>query len=228
MTGAAGPTADRPRVLLLWPGGLFTGGANFGVPQLLTMADVLQREADALVDVVDLDLEKALGPVDLSRIVEPDYDLIGISCYSSYDYLKVMAIGAELRRLSPRAWLVTGGYHPSARPLDFTGEDSPFDYVVVGDGELPLKRLVIALADGQRPSEQVRSPEPLGNLRLASYDWRLLERYRPVARQVASQAEIYLSRGCPFDCSFCMERAKREVAWRPLDPKQAIEEIRRL
>ncbi len=215
-------------MLLLWPGGLFTGGANFGVPQLLTMADVLQREADALVDVVDLDLEKALGPVDLSRIVEPDYDLIGISCYSSYDYLKVMAIGAELRRLSPRAWLVTGGYHPSARPLDFTGEDSPFDYVVVGDGELPLKRLVIALADGQRPSEQVRSPEPLGNLRLASYDWRLLERYRPVARQVASQAEIYLSRGCPFDCSFCMERAKREVAWRPLDPKQAIEEIRRL
>ncbi|MBW2456960.1 MAG: radical SAM protein [Deltaproteobacteria bacterium] len=222
------PTADRPRVLLLWPGGLFTSGANFGVPQLLTLAGALKGQTDALVDVVDLDLEKALGPVDFRQLLAPGYDLIGISCYSSYDYLKVMAIGAELRRRSPRSWLVTGGYHPSARPLDFTGEDSPFDYVVVGDGELPLVRLVTALVAGRWPSDRVRSPEPLADGQLITYDWELLERYRPVARQVASQAEIYLSRGCPFDCSFCMERAKREVTWRPFEPGQAVEEIHRL
>ncbi len=234
--GADGPpvsepgqsTADRPRVLLLWPGGLFTSGANFGVPQLLTLAGAAKGETDALVDVADLDLEKALGPVDFRKLLAPGYDLIGISCYSSYDYLKVMAIGAELRRLSPRSWLVTGGYHPSARPLDFTGEDSPFDYVVVGDGERPLVQLVKALVEGRRPTNQVRGPEPLAAGQLVTYDWALLERYRPVARQVASQAEIYLSRGCPFDCSFCMERAKREVTWRPFEPAQAVEEIHRL
>lgn len=99
---------DRARVLLIWPGGLFGGGANFGVPQLLMIASAIRRASDAIVEVVDFDMERAFGPIDLARVVAGGYDLVGISCYSSYDYLKVMAIGARLRELLPRAWLVTG------------------------------------------------------------------------------------------------------------------------
>ncbi len=224
------PKVDRPRVLLLWPGGLFGGGANFGIPQMLSIAGACRR-AGAEVDVVDLDLERALGPVDLARIVARGgpYDLVGISCYSSYDYLKVMEIGAALRRLLPRAWLATGGYHPSARPNDFTRPGSPFDFVVVSDGELPMARLVSALVTGRRPLQPVIGPESVPDPNeLEPIDWDLLGRYRNVARKVASQAEIYLSRGCPFDCAFCMERAKRDVSWRPFEPERALEELHRL
>src|SRR5262245_8590619 len=104
------------------------------------LANAVRRASSALVEIVDLDQARAFGPVDLGRLLAPGYDLVGVSCYSSFDYLKVMAIGAELRRHLPRAWLVTGGYHPSARPDDFTLANSPFDYVVVGDGERPLAR----------------------------------------------------------------------------------------
>jgi protein-L-isoaspartate(D-aspartate) O-methyltransferase len=228
MTGRSSSKADRVRVLLLWPGGLFGGGANFGVPQLLTIASVLEKSADAIVDIVDLDMERAFGPVDLKALLAPGYDLIGISCYSSYDYLKVMAIAAEVKRLAPKAWLVTGGYHASARPGDFTRPGSPMDYVVVGDGEAPMVRLVEALDAGKRPLMRVFGPESLADPNLADYDWHRLERYRPVAHRVASQAEIYLSRGCPFDCAFCMERAKRDVSWRSLEAERAVEEIHRL
>ncbi|MCA9624742.1 MAG: radical SAM protein [Myxococcales bacterium] len=219
---------DRPRVLLLWPGGLFGGGANFGVPQLLSIAGVLERQGDAIVDIVDLDMERAFGPIDLKALLAPGYDLIGVSCYSSYDYLKVMAIGEELRRRGPRAWLVAGGYHASARPGELTGEGSPFDYVVIGDGEAPMLRLVQALSAGNKPLQRQLGPESLADPSLAHYDWERLDRYRPIARSVASQAEIYLSRGCPFDCAFCMERAKRDVSWRPLEAERAVEEIHRL
>jgi protein-L-isoaspartate(D-aspartate) O-methyltransferase len=75
---------------------------------------------------------------------------------------------------------------------------------------------------------RVIGPESLADPNLAGYDWSLLSRYQPIARKVASQAEIYLSRGCPFDCAFCMERAKRDVSWRALEPERAIEEIHRL
>src|SRR5262249_28287050 len=121
------PRLDRPRVLLLWPGGIFGGGGNFGVPQLLSIAGAIRRRADAIVDVVDLDLERALGPIDLRAIARRGYDLVGVSCYSSYDYLKVLEIGAALRAELPKAWLVTGGYHASARPDDFAAAGSPFD-----------------------------------------------------------------------------------------------------
>ena len=228
---------DRPRVLLMWPGGLFAGGANFGVPQLLAMASAMRAAADVDVDVVDLDVERAFGRVVLSEIIARGagpYDLVGIACYSSYDYLKVIELGRRIRSLLPKAWLVTGGYHASARPDDFTGatpdgDRSPFDFVVVGDGEGPMCRLATALVDGKRPLLRVLGPEAVADPgKMPPVDWQLLARYRPVARNVASQAEIYLSRGCPYDCAFCMERAKRDTSWRALEPAQAIEEMHRL
>ena len=228
---------DRPRVLLLWPGGVFAGGANFGVPQLLAMASAMRAAADVDVDVVDLDVERAFGPIVLSEIIARGgghYDLVGIACYSSYDYLKVIELGRRIRALLPKAWLVTGGYHASARPEDFTGpppdgDRSPFDYVVIGDGEGPMSRLASALVTGRRPLLPVLGPEAVADPgKMPPVDWELLARYRPVARKVASQAEIYLSRGCPYDCAFCMERAKRDTSWRALEPGQAIEEMARL
>ena len=226
MSSSGRGAGSKPRVLLLWPGGVLSPSGSFGVPQLVGMASALHDLAE--VEVVDLDAERLLGRFDLRALGKGGYDLIGISCYSSYDYLKVMTIAAEIKRHSPRAWLVTGGYHASARPGDFTGPGSAIDYVVVGDGEAPLRCLTKALIRGSRPSQRVLTPEPLTDLEGLSYDWSLLDRYRPVARRAASQAEIYLSRGCPFDCSFCMERAKRETSWRPLEPERAVEEIHRL
>ena len=228
VTAHAERTRDRPRALLLWPGGLFGGTANFGVPQLLAMASAMKAAADVDVDVVDLDAERALGPVVLADILgRGPYDLVGIACYSSYDYLKVCELGRLVRARAPRAWLVTGGYHASARPADFEG--TAFDYVVVGDGEGPLARLAQALVSGKRPLLQVLGPEAVADPgKMPPVDWALLDRYRPRARKVASQAEIYLSRGCPYDCAFCMERAKRDTSWRALDPLQAVEEMHRL
>jgi len=36
---------------------------------------------------------------------------------------------------------------------------------------------------------------------------------------------IYLSRGCPFECTFCVESLK-DRCWRPFPPDQAIEQLR--
>lgn len=215
-------------MLLLWPGGVLAPEPSFGVPQLLLLA-AAARNAGADVTVVDLDTERAFGPIDLSKFAAERYDVVGISCYSSFDYLKVMAIAEILRPHLPRAWFVTGGYHPSACPEDFLGENSPFDGVIVGDGERPLAALIARLMRGDSCPRGVLGPEPTSCLEsLVPYDFGLLSRYRDVAHQRASQAELYLSRGCPHDCTFCMERAKRDVSWRALEPDAALEELRRL
>jgi radical SAM superfamily enzyme YgiQ (UPF0313 family) len=219
---------DRPRVLLVWPGGLFRPRPNFGVPQLVGMARAIMRSSSARVDIVDLDMERAFGPIDLVKLCS-GYDLIGLSCYSSYDVLKVTALATELRAAHPGAWLVTGGYHVSARPDEFTSDDSPFDYAIVGDGEGPMIALVQALEKGRRPLGKKLGPDALPDPSLGMpYDWSLLSRYRDIVRRRASEVELYLSRGCPFDCSFCMERAKRDTSWRAMDPLGAVEELHSL
>jgi protein-L-isoaspartate(D-aspartate) O-methyltransferase len=221
------------RVLLLWPGTDGAAAGNFGVPQLVTIASYVRARTGARVDIVDLVCERAFGPVDVPKLLAgPDgegYDVVGLSCYASYDFLKIEAVARMARAALPDAVIVTGGYHASARPSDFLGEDAPFDAVVVGEGEKPLVKIVERVAAGDRPRGEIFGSDPIEDLdELPPSDWSLLDRYRPVMRKVASQIQLYLSRGCPFDCAFCMERAKREVSWRAFSVERAIDEVRRL
>jgi protein-L-isoaspartate(D-aspartate) O-methyltransferase len=159
-----------------------------------------------------------------------------MSCYSSYDYLTAYYLGREIRRRNPDVILVVGGYHPSARPGDFLNlpdseleEPSPFDHVVIGEGELPMTRIVAAAAQGERLPDSILGPELIDNLDdLAPLQWELLDRYRNVARSIGGQFNLPFSRGCPFHCSFCMERVKGESVWRAWSPARAEEELRRV
>ena len=221
------------RVLLLWPGTDGAASGNFGVPQLVTLASYVRARTGAHVDIVDLVCERALGPVDLPKLFRgPDgrgYDVVGLSCYASYDFLKIDAIARVARATLPDAVLVTGGYHASARPSEFFDDGCPFDAVVVGEGEKPLAKIVEMVAAGSRPRTQIFGSDPIEDLdELPPSDWSLLAKYLPVMRKVATQVMLYLSRGCPFDCAFCMERAKREVSWRAFSIERAIDEVRRL
>lgn len=221
----------QARVLLLWPGTDGVAAGNFGVPQLVTIAGYVRQKTGVAVDIVDLYAERALGPVDLARVFAgphgSGYDVVGFSCYSSFDFLKVEAIAQIGRTLCPDAVFVAGGYHVSARPTELL--EAGFDVAVVGEGEKPLTRVVESVLGGAPLRGEVLGPDPIEDLdELPSSDWSFLDRYRPVLSRVAPQVQLYLSRGCPFDCAFCMERAKREVSWRPLSVERAIDEMRRL
>ncbi|HLT36841.1 MAG TPA: cobalamin-dependent protein, partial [Enhygromyxa sp.] len=221
------------KVLLLWPGADATTAGNFGVPQLVLLGTYARQQTGARVDIRDLELEQAFGPVSLPKLLAgPDgrgYDIIALSAYSSFDHLKCTAIAEIARELHPHAVIMVGGYHPSARPLDYVFDGSAFDVCVVGEGERPLVRVIESVAGGAPLRKVVLGPEPIDDLdQLPPSDWRLLDRYRKVAPRMASQAQVYLSRGCPFDCAFCMERAKREVSWRPLSVERALHEIESL
>lgn len=223
----------KPSVLLLWPGTDGTAAGNFGCPQLVTMATYLRERTGARVTIVDLHAERTFGPVDLRAVFEgPDrrgYDVVGFSVYSSFDFLKMQAIAEIGRGILPSAVFVAGGYHTSARPSDFVYDGSAFDVAVVGEGERSMARVVESVAGGAPMRQTILGSDPVHDLtlELPPTDWSYLDRYRGRVRSFASQIEVYLSRGCPFDCAFCMERAKREVSWRPLSVERALDEVMR-
>lgn len=223
-------------VLLISPGKSSRPDGNFGDSHLVALGSYLRARTNAKVEVIDLDYERFLPAPDPQRVFSRDFSVVGISCYSSYDYLTAFYLGREIRRRNPGAILVTGGYHASARPGDFLHlpgseleEPSPFDHVVVGEGELPLARIVAAATRGERLPQKVLGPEPVDDPdELPPFDWSLLDRYRGIARSVGGQFNVPFSRGCPFHCSFCMERAKGESRWRAWSPARAEQELLRL
>ena len=222
----------KPCVLLLSPGILKWTDADFGLPHLVSLGGYLLRELPVRVEILDLNYEggdhrrllQTLEGLGASRFL-----LIGVACYSSYDYLRVMTLARFLRRRYPGVPLVAGGYHASACPDDLLVEGSPFDAVVVGEGERPLRSIAETLLGGGRLDGRIHGPDPVPELDdLPPYRWELLSRYWPRARQIGGKLQIYLSRGCPYHCTFCMERAKSDYRWRSFSPERALEELRRL
>ena len=222
---------QSPAVLLISPGIIKWTDMDFGLPHLVSIGGYLQHHLpDQRVELLDLNYEggdhrglaatlEGLGPL----------LLIGVSCFSSFDYMRVMTLARFLKSLYPDVPLVTGGYHASALPGDLVFDGSPFDAVVVGEGELPMLDIVQTLRGGGRLEQQTWGPQNIATLdALPPYRWELLQRYWPRAHDIGRKFQIYLSRGCPYHCTFCMERAKTEYKWRAYSSARAVDELRRL
>jgi len=121
-----------PEVLLVFPGYSLVPDSNFGDTQLVALGSYVQHVTDARVRILDLGLEPLLPHSARDLLFDPRFDVVGISAYNSFDYLKAWYLGVEVRKHNRSVCLVAGGYHASARPEDLTQTESPFDYVVVG------------------------------------------------------------------------------------------------
>ena len=154
------------------------------------------------------------------------FDILALSCWTSLSYKATIAVARIARELYPNCLIVVGGYHPSARPGDFFSKDRIIDYIIRGEGELSLRDIAQSFPTAGRPVETkiVDSPT-LYPEQFVGINWELSD---PIVKDAfpdgVGDLAIYLSRGCPFSCSFCMESLK-DHHWRPYSPAAAIEQI---
>ena len=205
-------------MLLVYPGALHAPGwGDPGEPNthMVYVYSFLKEYFD--VAVVDLELEFG-GPRDdpersrflelsLNRILSFDVDYVAISCWSSLNYLASRHLAEKIKERNPDIKIIVGGYHPTLVGEDFEYENTPFDYVVRGDIGNVLKVL------GRHASES-------GNPRLHKPDFLSY----PYSR-FRGNVGIFLSTGCAFRCTYCMEYRK---TWSACDVSEAIELIAHL
>jgi radical SAM superfamily enzyme YgiQ (UPF0313 family) len=155
-----------------------------------------------------------------------DFDMLALSCWTSLSYQATLTVARICRKLYPDKLIVVGGYHPSARPDEFVTEDRLIDYVICGEGELALQEIAAGFEPGKRPSETkvVKAP-PLAADSFVRYDWSLVDGFvNSHFSEGIVNLYLYLSRGCPFNCSFCMEPLK-DRSWRAFSPEMSVEEL---
>ncbi len=220
----------EPALLLISPGIIKWTDSDFGLPHLVALGGWVRTKLGLRVEILDLGYEGGDHRALLCTLEElGPFHAIGVSCYSSFDYRRVVALARFLREHLPDVPLIAGGYHASAVPQDLLPPLAPFDAVVVGEGERPLQRLLEDILGGRSVEGDILGPDPVAQLDdLPPYDWDLLARYWPRAARLGRKLQIHLSRGCPYRCAFCMERAKGEASWRAFSPARAIAELQRL
>jgi len=142
------------------------------------------------------------------------------------------------RETAPHARLLLGGVHAQV-DTEAAFLDSPFDIVVMGEGEQTLRDLLagrkpsdvpgVAYRRGKRfirtnPRELI---DNLDALNFPAYELFDLERYN--GRQWLWRSERIAmaesSRGCPFDCSFCSSRLVFGRRWRAKSAERVVSEI---
>jgi len=123
----------------------------------------------------------------------------GIMLYS-FATPQAKEIYQEVAATEADAVFIAGGPHPSAVPEEVLEH---FDFVVIGEGEETLPELVDAIAEGRDPGN-VRGIafKTAGRMRYTGRRPDVdLDLYPAFERPILAPVEI--SRGCPWDCTYC-------------------------
>jgi len=167
-------------------------------------------------------------------------DAVGITCLTSF-YQQVVLLSHELKK--DKMTTIIGGHHPTFLPYR-TLTETRADYVICGEGEIPLLELArhrfcnrdiqgVYSLENLKSEQQtiIKSPvvEDLDDLPFP--DWEQIDpRHYPHAPHGAvvrgfPVGVMVTSRGCPYECTFCgvPKFCDRKIRFR--SPENVIDEI---
>ncbi len=156
------------------------------------------------------------GKIDdcVKKVKESKTDLVGFSVRSGV-FRFCVRLAKELRSNFDIP-IIFGGVHPTVAPEECIAEES-VDMICIGEGELALAELLNKMDKGveirdtgnlwfKKRGEIIRNPvrpliKDLDKLPIID---RELFKYETYCEANAGTADIIVSRGCPFSCTYCI------------------------
>jgi anaerobic magnesium-protoporphyrin IX monomethyl ester cyclase len=230
-------TPKKDVVILFFPNPTPGDATQARVPYSLLYLERALRNLD--VEIILLDEQQQ---PDYSTILAANSDrllLAGVSSLTGEQIHGGIAFSKSVRE-SCGAPIVWGGWHPTLLP-EQTLQEPYIDYVVVGQGERPLRQLVERLRESEIPFDipglgfkrdgtaTVNPPAPLEDINafprinLGALD---LKKYLNRSRLPEHFIGYFASHGCPLDCAFCCIGKIYHRRWHHKPVAQIIEELR--
>lgn len=165
---------------------------------LMYLASYILKHTKHDVRISDLAVEDTL----LRDLREYNPDIVGITTttLTLYDALQV---AKTCKLYNPRIITVIGGAHTNIYPAE-TASFNEFDFIVLGEGEKPLLRLL----EGYRPKGKFLGVDIIDNLDDIPFPARDLidiSKYHSAISKNKLVTSMVTSRGCPYNCSFCYQ-----------------------
>lgn len=169
--------------------------------------------------------------------------LFGVSQMFSYLDTICRNIFSIAKKINPEIVTVWGGTHPTCLPNECL-ECSDVDYIILGEGEKPLKELVERLNSGESlkglKSVGYRNKngkilinnerlwiDDLDNHVLPARDKFDMNRYTENDYNL-KMFTMVTSRGCPFNCAFCTASTVYQNRYNGRAPERVVEEMEML
>ncbi len=206
-------------------------------------------------------LDAEFGPMTVPAILEevlayrPDAVLLGHSGSTS-GHPSASRIARVVRRSLPQAWIIYGGVFRTYHWREIMDQEEAIDFIVRGEGEETVVRLIHALEQGQTlekvagvvirsgvisnvrrtEAEQIRPVGPpranlpapiIRDLDACRVGWELIDHPRYTYYGKRRAVVMQFSRGCPHRCHYCGQHGFWR-AWRHRDPVKFAAEMARL
>ncbi len=167
-------------------------------------------------------------------IARGGYDIVGISCTCSSEYLAARRVAETVKRVSEDITVIAGGYHGASEACALMETIPAIDVVVLSDFE-PVAGQLYSSFSGKVPMDSIpnllyrengtihaseRKYIKIKAEDLPVYDYSLVKKYI----RKYSTFMIEASRGCPYDCTFCQEKVLRQ-SYTTKDAPVAVDEI---
>jgi len=197
------------------------------------------KDAGHQVRILDLRLTDQPDAALREELTSFRPNVVGFTCFT-FTYQTTLRLAAEARQVLPDALFLLGGVHAQVVSEDEL-HASPFDALVLGEGEQTLKEILagrpLEQIDGllvRRGSDIIRTGRrelaaDLDELGFPAYELFDLRRYARASELWKSKRVVMLetSRGCPFHCSFCTSHLVFGDRWRAKSASRVMAEIHR-
>lgn len=157
--------------------------------------------------IVEHTINESLSSV-AESLLDKKADIIGMGVYI-WNASQIASLGRIIKKLSPETIIVLGGPEVSHEP--FRVDFGFADHIVQGEGEVSFYELCKDLIDGKKRDRMIRSSIPDVK--------KLALPYRFYSDEDIKNRYIYVeaSRGCPFECEFCLSSIDEKVRAFDLD-----------
>ncbi len=208
---------------------------------LLYLASYLLKNLSGInVAILDGQAQDLYYPDIMAACTQRKWDLIAIG-YWTVQYYLANNLTKALKMACPETIIVHGGVHPSLFPEDSLEHA---DYCIIGEGEEALALLVKSLSTRSVMLEEIsglafknisgkiikNNVQPLSYdldlLPLPAWDLINISEYKiPLHITGAPMLPIIGSRGCPYDCIFCVSPQIWHRRVRHRSPESIVEEM---
>ena len=172
--------------------------------------------------------------------------IIGMGCMFSTLWPITRMLAERVRATLPDVVMVLGGEHGTA-VFEHVLRTSPFDVVVLGEGEETFINLIKAVKSNTPLAEvqgiAFRDQDEVVDTGLSSRrrdvdaipppDWdsipldRYISRHQMNGVNLGRSMPLLATRGCPYQCTFCSNPFMWTQRWVARDPKLVVDEIER-
>jgi len=189
-------------------------------------------ERNYSVRIIDEEVEK-LTTEKIRQITDKEEQLFGISCMTP-NVSRGYKLADLIKSVFPRSTVIFGGIHPTVLPEEALGRPS-VDLVVRGEAEPVIEDIILnhrkklgfknILSCSYRDNGKI-----FHNEKASLIDINLLPDvpYHLFDSKVYDMGFVISSRGCPYNCVFCSQRAINGNIYRYRSTEKVINELQTL